>query len=56
MTSLGYDGIDVDWEPLEVADKPKMLDLLKRLRAARPGMILSTPVGWINPNWQESQR
>lgn len=51
MDNLGYDGIDVDWEPLPDADKPAMLNLLQRLRAARPSMILTVPVGWINPNW-----
>jgi chitinase len=52
MDALGYDGIDVDWEPLEDSERPALLDLLKRLRAARPAMILTVPVGWINPNYQ----
>jgi chitinase len=49
MTTLGYDGIDVDWEPISSADQPIVLDLLKRLRAARPGIILTIPVGWHGP-------
>ena len=52
LTTLGYDGIDVDWEPLEVTDQPIVLDLLKRLRAARPNILLTMPVAWVNPNWQ----
>ena len=52
MDQLGYDGIDVDWEPINDVDKAPLLDLLKRLRAARPNMILTIPVGWVNPNWQ----
>lgn len=49
MTSLGYDGIDVDWEPISTADQPIVLDLLKRLRAAQPGIILTIPVAWHGP-------
>jgi chitinase len=52
MTSLGYDGIDVDWEPVLDSDKPVLLDLFRRLRAARPSMILTMPVMWINSNWE----
>jgi chitinase len=50
MTSLGYDGIDVDWEPVLPADLPALLDLIQRLRAARPSMLLTMPVGWVNAN------
>ena len=49
MTALGYDGIDVDWEPISTADQPLVLDLLKRLRAAKPGIILTIPVAWHGP-------
>lgn len=52
LTSLGYDGIDIDWEPIEVADQPYIIDLVNRLRAARPSIILTVPVMWTNPNWQ----
>ncbi|MFP2907859.1 glycosyl hydrolase family 18 protein [Pyxidicoccus sp. 3LFB2] len=50
MDSLGYDGLDIDWEPVEAADKPNLLALVKELRAARPGMLLTFPIGWINTN------
>ena len=36
---------DVDWEPVTSTDKPQLLALLKDLRAARPGMILTFPAG-----------
>ena len=49
MNTLGYDGIDVDWEPISTADQPIVLDLLKRLRAAKPGIILTIPVAWHGP-------
>ncbi|MFP2929524.1 glycosyl hydrolase family 18 protein [Pyxidicoccus sp. 3LG] len=50
MDSLGYDGLDIDWEPVEAADKPNLLALVKELRAARPNMLLTFPIGWINTN------
>jgi chitinase len=51
MDSLGYDGIDVDWEPVNAEDRAPLLALLQDLRAARPGMILTIPVGWVNTNF-----
>jgi chitinase len=51
MDALGYDGLDVDWEPLYDADKPQVLQFLKDLRAARPGVLLTFPIGWANANW-----
>jgi chitinase len=51
MNTLGYDGIDVDWEPLNDQDKPTVITLLQKLRAAKPGIILTFPVGWVNANW-----
>jgi chitinase len=54
MDSLGYDGIDVDWEPINAEDRAPLLALLQDLRAARPGMILTIPVGWVNSNFPSS--
>ena len=50
MDRLGFDGIDIDWEPVETADRPSLLALARALRAARPGMLLTFPIGWINAN------
>lgn len=51
MDELGYDGIDVDWEPINAEDRAPLLALLQALRAARPNMILTIPVGWVNTNF-----
>jgi len=48
--SLGYDGLDVDWEPMYAADQPMALQLLRDLRAARPRMLLTFPIGWVSAN------
>jgi spore germination protein YaaH len=51
MDNLGYDGIDVDWEPIQEADKAPLLALLQELRARRPGMLITIPVGTVNNNF-----
>ncbi|MDF1502596.1 glycosyl hydrolase family 18 protein [Roseisolibacter sp. H3M3-2] len=51
MDALGYDGIDVDWEPITSTDRAPLLALLQELRAARPAMLLTIPVGWVNTNF-----
>lgn len=50
MTSLGYDGIDLDWEDsVNLAD---LVALAQALRAASPSILLSYPSGPINANYQ----
>ncbi|NPC50998.1 chitinase [Corallococcus sp. AB032C] len=51
MDDHGYDGLDIDWEPVEEADKPNLLALVQRLRQVRPGMLLTFPIGWVNNNF-----
>lgn len=47
---LGYDGIDVDWEPIEPADRAPLLALLDDLRTARPSMLITIPINWVSIN------
>ena len=54
MDTIGGDGLDLDWEPLDSSDHADFTALAQALRMARPGMILTMPVGWINTNFQTS--
>ena len=54
MDSVGADGLDLDWEPLNSGDYANFTALATALRNARPNMILTIPVGWTNPNYQVS--
>ena len=46
----GYDGIDIDWEPMDTADEPVVIDIANRIRQAKPSAILTIPIGCINVN------
>jgi chitinase len=48
MATLGYDGIDLDWE--DSVNLDDLVSLAQALRAARPGMLLTYPAGTINGN------
>lgn len=50
MTDLGYDGLDIDWEPVTVDDAPALRALSRDLRQAMPSAILTIPVGFTNEN------
>ena len=52
MDNLGYDGLDLDWEPIYQTDKPMLSYLIQELRRQRPSMILMLPVGWVRENSQ----
>ena len=50
LTTTGYDGIDIDWEPMDKADEPAVIDIASRVRQAVPGALLTIPIGAINVN------
>ncbi len=50
VTSTGYDGIDIDWEPLDKTDEPAVIDIASRIRKAAPTAALTIPIGEININ------
>ncbi|CAN5619406.1 hypothetical protein BH09MYX1_BH09MYX1_14060 [soil metagenome] len=53
VTDYGYDGVDLDWEPLGTADAASLEALAKDLRTAMPGTILTIPIGTLNHNLTE---
>ncbi len=52
MNAYGYQGLDLDWEPVDDADQPVLARLISDLRAMAPNAVLTMPVGWVNPNYQ----
>ena len=56
LDQFGADGLDLDWEPIETQDHANLLALAQALRAARPSLVLTMPVGWINTNLQWNPR
>ena len=50
LDTPGYDGIDIDWEPMETTDEPAVIDLANRLRTAHLGVTMTIPIGAINLN------
>jgi chitinase len=50
LTTTGYDGIDIDWEPMDKADEPAVIDIANRIRKAKASALLTIPIGEINVN------
>jgi len=50
VSSYGFDGVDLDWEPFDPGDHAALLELAKDLRAKLPAAILTMPVGCENNN------
>jgi chitinase len=48
MDKEGFDGIDIDWEPVNHADQPALRGLVGALRKAAPNAILTMPVLWVS--------
>lgn len=54
VTDYGFDGLDIDWEPVRASDKPLIIALVKALRRAMPNTILTFPaVGTLNTNFSQ---
>lgn len=56
VDQFGADGLDLDWEPIETQDHANLLALAQALRAARPDLLLTLPVEWINTNLEWNPR
>lgn len=54
VTQYNFDGLDLDWEPLEDGDRADFLALASALRSARPALLLTVPIGWMNSNFDDA--
>ncbi len=47
MDDLGYDGLDLDWEPIDAEDQDEVLALVKELRSRDKDALITLPVMWV---------
>ncbi|WP_406857083.1 glycoside hydrolase family 18 protein [Alsobacter sp. KACC 23698] len=45
VAQWGYDGLDLDWEPIEEADYDDFLALVREIRQAQPSIIITVALG-----------
>jgi chitinase len=50
VADYGYDGLDLDWEPVAASDAAAVLSFVQALRVAMPAATLTMPTGYINVN------
>jgi len=51
VSDWGFDGVDIDWEPMARDDYAAVMSLFSALRAKKPAMTLTVDVGWQNINY-----
>ena len=56
VADWGYDGVDLDWEPIATTDYAAFNSLVAKLRAARPGMLVTADVNWRSSNFPMSSQ
>jgi chitinase len=53
VNTYGYDGVDLDWEPIQAGDAPQIASLVKDLKTALPSAIFTIPITPLNHNLKE---
>jgi len=51
VQTWGFDGVDIDWEPIATSDYATVLQLIGKLRTALPGKMITADVGWLSSNF-----